>query len=157
MEQKRCCEIAHFYLIMELVGFNKTSPAAKLKVTFIFLWQTTFYQVTSKLVSVHSTNQKKRSASTHILNIFAIFLYAQQQDDTAGRISSNIYFYDNNSFLIRIMFTCNISLQKIQLFTFTVIFPNDDYEFKFIGLKPIPFTYLVLFTFYIRSKTRKRI
>ena len=95
-------------------------------------------------------SKKREVHQTHIGNIFAIFLYSQQRDDSACRKSLDLCFCNNNSLLIRILFTCNISLQKIHLFTFTVIFLHNDNQIQHLRLKPMLFIHFV-FAFYLHA------
>ena len=108
---ERCCEVAHFYLIMELVGFNKTSPAAKLKTTFYFLVANHF--LLGYVETCFSTLYKsKKEKCIKVYFMYLLYFYMQHNEIilSAGNISS---IHNSNSFLIRIWFTCNISLQKI--------------------------------------------
>ena len=88
----------YFHLIISNCwALVKTSPGAWLKVTFFSWWQTTFYWVTSKLVSTPLQNDEREMHHAMIQRV-DLFLYAPQNENVVvGRkyIQPTITFHDD--------------------------------------------------------------
>ena len=109
----------YFHLIISNCwGLIETSPRAWLNVTFFSWWQTTFYWVTSKLVSTPLQNDEREMHHAMIQRV-DLFLYAPQYEImlSAGNI------FNPQLLFTMIWFTCNVSFQRNSnnFDTFTVI------------------------------------